>query len=52
MSENNFVVDNNSQDVHMFFKRRNLKFLMPSLKEKNKNSRKYSCLVMKNSTKW
>lgn len=51
VSASNFVLDNILQDVHMFFKRRNLKFLMLSLKEKNKN-KKYSCLVMKNSTKW
>ena len=52
VNASNFVLDNDLQDVHVFFKRRNLKFLMSSPKEKNKNNRKYSCLVMKNSTKW
>ena len=32
----NFLLDNILQDVHMFFKRRNLKFLMLSLKKKKK----------------
>lgn len=51
VSASSFVLDNILQDVHMLFKRRNLKFVMLSMKKK-KNNKKYSCLVMKKSTKW